>query len=199
MAVGTALFTASAGKAQQPTTGSILSAEKVGENCTLIIQVDTVDTPIMDVTEAAVCDRILPGDTVQLSYTYAISAIEVIPPPTVATVRELQRGDRACYVQLEDAAGTTTTQFANFDLCDQDILGQQVELTYELGNILAFSCQGDIDCGRTDTVRLISNAEVTDLPVIQPPQTTESSNPSLISDLPDGNYRYWSGSSDSGI
>ena len=196
VSLGAVLLTAAAAKAQQPAVGTILATEKVGENCTLTIQVDGVETPIVDVTEVGVCDRILTGDTVQLSYTYAISAIEIVPPPTVATVRSLQQGDRACYVQLEDAEGTTTTQFANFEICEQDILNQEVDLTYEIGNVLAFSCQGDVDCGRTDTVRLINQANVTDLPTVQPPTTTEPSESVLLSNLPDGNYRYWSGSSD---
>ena len=193
------LLTASAVKAQQSTFGTVLSAEEVGENCSLTIQVEGVETPIVEVTEVSVCDRILTGDTIQLSYTYTISAIEVVSPPTVATVISLQQGDRACYLELEDTEGNRTTQFASFEVCTQDILNQPVALTYEIGNILAFSCQGDIDCGRTDTVRLISQAEVTHLPNITPPTTTEPPTPLLISDLPDGNYRYWSGTSNSAI
>lgn len=111
--------------------------------------------------------------------------------PAVATVQDLTVGDRACYVKLTDSNGQVSTEFANFEICDQDIVGKQVRLTYESGNIMAESCQGDPECAQSETVMLITGAEV--LAVSTPTPTT------TIQSLPDGNYRYWSGPANESI
>lgn len=64
--------------------------------------------------------------------------------PPVATVQSLTAGDRACYVELVNENGQTSTEFASFDICEQDLVGKQVRLTYESGNILAASCHTSI-------------------------------------------------------
>jgi hypothetical protein len=78
--------------------------------------------------------------------------------PTIATVKKMTAGDRACYVEMVDPQGKLSTQFASFDICEQDkkFIGQRVQLTYTAGKILAASCQGDVDCGKTDSVMLIT-------------------------------------------
>lgn len=109
--------------------------------------------------------------------------------PAIATVQRLTAGDRACYVELIDANGQTSTEFASFQLCEQDLVGKQVRLTYETGNIAAVACQDDPNCGETETVMLITQAEV----------LTAAVSSTTIQSLPDGNYRYWNGTSDQGI
>ena len=115
--------------------------------------------------------------------------------PPVATIQSLTAGDRACYVELTAANGETSTEFADFDICEQDLVGKRVRLTYESGNILAESCQGNPDCGQSETVMLITQVEVLS-PVNAPPG---SSVATTVQALPDGNYRYWSGTPNQAI
>lgn len=86
--------------------------------------------------------------------------------PEIATVQSLAAGDRACYVELIDEQGELTTELANFEVCEQDLVGQQVRLTYETANVLAASCQGDPDCGESETVMLVSAVDVLKLPAV---------------------------------
>ncbi|MBM5823460.1 MAG: hypothetical protein FJ082_13705 [Cyanobacteria bacterium K_Offshore_surface_m2_011] len=81
-------------------------------------------------------------------------------PPTTATVREMQSGDRACYVTLTDAAGHTSTQVADFDICRQDLVGRRARFTYGKARVMASSCQGDPDCKASETVLLITGARL---------------------------------------
>jgi hypothetical protein len=106
--------------------------------------------------------------------------------PEMGTVQNLTMGDRACYVEIIDDQGMVFTEFANFDICQQDLVGKQVQLTYESGDIIAASCQGDPECEDTETVMLI-----TDVEVLLDEDTSPSRPP--ISELLDGNYRYWNG------
>jgi hypothetical protein len=101
--------------------------------------------------------------------------------PPVATIQRLTAGDRACYVELVDDGGQTSTEFAAFEICEQDLVGKRVSLTYEAGNILAEACQGDPDCGQSETVMLITKVE------------TLAETAPTVQTLADGNYRYWSG------
>ena len=170
--------------AQQPIVGSVLGTEISGDRCEITL-IGGAGQIITGATEAEICEQTLVGSEAQ--FIFEITRVEVIPPPAAATVSRLVTGDRACYVDLVDANGKLTTQFANFEICEQDIVGAEVELTYETGNVLAFSCQGDVDCGRTDAALLITQANAIGRPPSSPQPT--------ISSLPDGNYRYWSGSS----
>jgi hypothetical protein len=76
------------------------------------------------------------------------------------TIQGLTSGDRACYVDVLDNKGETTTQFATFEICEQDLVGKQVHLHYESGEILAEECNGDIECGLSETVMLITEAKL---------------------------------------
>lgn len=70
-------------------------------------------------------------------------------------------GDRACYMELEDAQGQKSDAEASFELCEQEqLVGQRVQLTRVPTPILAMSCQGDPECTQRDTVNLITVAEV---------------------------------------
>ncbi|NJO44388.1 MAG: hypothetical protein HC825_05755 [Oscillatoriales cyanobacterium RM1_1_9] len=122
--------------------------------------------------------------TALLTLPQAVLADEL---PTVATVQKLVMGDRACYVDLTDTNGQTSTQYAAFEICQQDLVGKQVQLTYKPGRITAASCQGNPECGETEEVMLITEAKV-----LSSPSTTDSSK---VQGLANGNYRYWNGSS----
>lgn len=78
----------------------------------------------------------------------------------VVTIQGLTSGDRACYVEVLDHQGETTTQFATFEICEQDLIGKQVHLHYEPGEIVAEECNGDIECGFSETVMLITEAKL---------------------------------------
>lgn len=91
------------------------------------------------------------------------------PAPTTAPqqepflVKSLQTGDRACYIELENAKGETSNEFASFELCEQEnLVGQRVRLTRKSAPIMAMSCQGRPDCKENETVNLIVKAEVTE-------------------------------------
>ncbi len=120
----------------------------------------------------------------------ALGSTATASQPAIATIQRLTAGDRACYVELTDDSGQTSTEYANFEICEQPLVGKRVRLTYESGNILAEACQGNPDCGQSETVMLITRAEV--LAPVNPPTTT-------IQSLADGNYRYWSGTSNQSI
>ncbi|MBK9032416.1 MAG: hypothetical protein IPL61_14085 [Myxococcales bacterium] len=75
-------------------------------------------------------------------------------------LKALENGDRACYVVLEDAAGEQSLE-GDFDLCEGGphdataLIGQRVTVTTRKANVLAASCEGDMDCGKSDEVDLV--------------------------------------------
>ncbi len=74
-----------------------------------------------------------------------------------ATLKSMQSGDTACYVDLIDSSGQAYQSMAGFEICEQrHLLGKKVDLFYQKENVLAASCNGDMDCGRSDTVWLIN-------------------------------------------
>ncbi len=86
------------------------------------------------------------------------------PPPAAApltgTLTGLENGDRACYVAL-DLDGAAQSIEGDFELCaggSKDataLIGQRVVVTRERANVLAASCEGDVDCGKSDAVDLV--------------------------------------------
>ncbi|WP_190553155.1 hypothetical protein [Trichocoleus sp. FACHB-591] len=120
----------------------------------------------------------------------ALGSTATASQPPIATIQRLTAGDRACYVELKDDSGKTSTEFAEFNICEQQLVGKRVRLTYESGNILAEACQGNLDCGKSETVMLISRADVL-APVNAPTKTIQA--------LADGNYRYWNGTTNQSI
>lgn len=72
----------------------------------------------------------------------------------------LELGDRACYVHLETAGAPISTE-GDFELClggkndATRLVGRTVVIATEKANVLAASCQGDADCGKSDVVELI--------------------------------------------
>lgn len=85
--------------------------------------------------------------------------------PKIGVVRDLTAGDRACYVTIADSQNIVATELASFDICEQDLIGKQVRFTYEIGNVVAAECNGDIDCGLSDQVSLIREATVLPMPL----------------------------------
>jgi hypothetical protein len=83
------------------------------------------------------------------------------PQKELFLVKSLQTGDRACYIELENAKGETSNEFASFELCEQEnLVGKRVRLTRKSAPIMAMSCQGRPDCTESETVNLIVKAEV---------------------------------------
>lgn len=79
---------------------------------------------------------------------------------TVGTLKELQNGDRACYVVV-DVDGAEQSLEGDFELCAGGghdataLIGQRVTWTTEKAKVQAASCQGDPDCTASDEVDLI--------------------------------------------
>ncbi|MCT0206550.1 hypothetical protein [Synechococcus sp. CS-1332] len=80
--------------------------------------------------------------------------------PSTGTVRAIQPGDRACYLTLVEAGRHTSTQMADFELCEQDLVGKRARFTYADAQVMALSCQGDPACRATERVRWIVKAQV---------------------------------------
>lgn len=184
--LGGILLTPQVVNAQQPVAGgTVSSVEASGTGCNIMLQSNSVTPTVVTVADAAVCEQPIVGQKVQ--FNYAATGITATPPPEVGTVSRLEAGDHACYVNLVEANGESTLQFARFEVCQQNILNTEVKLTYQPSNIYAASCGGDLDCKERDRVLLIVQAEPTGKAPTPQPQA-------FISSLPDGNYRYWNGS-----
>lgn len=78
-----------------------------------------------------------------------------------AVLEGLELGDRACYVQLGTDAGSISRE-GDFELCPgaardaSKLVGKRVVYTAERANVLAASCAGDVDCGKSDAVDVIT-------------------------------------------
>ena len=78
----------------------------------------------------------------------------------IGTLDELQNGDRACYVVVTTDGGQQSIE-GSFELCPgggsdaSALVGRRVTWTTEKSNVLAASCEGDMDCGKSDQVDLI--------------------------------------------
>ena len=74
----------------------------------------------------------------------------------------VEAGDAACYVVVKDSTGAEYTHPGDFELCPggthdaSNLVGFPVALSFTQGNILAAECEGDVDCGKSDTVKLVS-------------------------------------------
>lgn len=75
----------------------------------------------------------------------------------VGVLREAQAGDVACYLSLESDQGESFQEMAAFELCeDASLIGKRLRLSYTVENVLAAECEGDVDCGKSDQVVLVS-------------------------------------------
>lgn len=81
---------------------------------------------------------------------------------TVGTIVELQDGDIACSMVLKDDKGQEFYESGDFDLCvkKKTLTGKRVELTYKLSKVMAESCQGDVNCKKSDIVPLVVAVKV---------------------------------------
>jgi len=81
-------------------------------------------------------------------------------PTPVGTLKELQNGDRACYVIL-DIDGQEQSMEGDFDLCEggprdaSALVGKRVTYTTERAKVQAASCEGDPECAESDEVDLV--------------------------------------------
>ncbi len=83
------------------------------------------------------------------------------PASEAVTLKELQNGDRACYVLFTTAKGEDSSMEGDFELCQgaskdaSALIGKKVTYKAKKGKVLAASCQGDVDCGKSDEVDVI--------------------------------------------
>ena len=195
--------------AELPAVGTV-QAMVAGDAACRVTLIDEAGQPFSAFAPFDICTQDLIGQRVALTYGTAsvvaaacqgdadcgqpetvtvITQVDAIAPPSQGRVQALVFGDRACYVDLVDESGQPSTQLARFDLCAQDLVGRQVRLTYAPGSVVAAVCNGDGDCGQRDIVLLISQATVIE------PRPTAIAPRLTVADLPDGNYRYWTGTS----
>ncbi len=84
-----------------------------------------------------------------------------VPAATVVTLARLEHGDRACYVVVDGSAGEQSLPGA-FALCPGNesdasaLIGRRVTYTTEPASVLAASCEGNPDCGKSDQVDLVT-------------------------------------------
>ncbi|MBM3622173.1 MAG: hypothetical protein FJX20_15935 [Alphaproteobacteria bacterium] len=80
--------------------------------------------------------------------------------PATARVLSSEAGDRGCYMRIADERGVTSEEIAEFELCERkpSLTGRRVTLTWRLDQVQAASCQGDVNCKKTDLVPLIVGA-----------------------------------------
>jgi len=79
---------------------------------------------------------------------------------TIGTVTSLESGDVACYISLEDDRGFPFDELAEFEICDLDIVGKRVQLTYGTGRVMADECEGDPECTETRNVALVRSVRI---------------------------------------
>ena len=84
-----------------------------------------------------------------------------MPDAKAVTLKELQNGDRACYVVFTTATGEEKSIEGDFELCKGSskdataLIGKKVTYRAKKAKVLAASCQGDVDCGKSDEVDVI--------------------------------------------
>ncbi len=86
---------------------------------------------------------------------FAAGVVAAEDTPLAGRLVALQAGDVACYADIE-VAGEVQNRMAGFHVCAQEgLIGKQVRLGWEQASVLAADCEGDMDCGRSDSVQLI--------------------------------------------
>lgn len=209
--LGSVLVAPRAAQAAQPASGTVLGMT-AGDHACYVTLIDDEGQVSTEFASFEICQQGLVGQQIRPTYVSGnilaascqgdldcgesetvilIDQAEAIAPPTVATVLRLDAGDRGCYVELVDPNGQMTIQFANPEICNQPIAGKSVQLTYGTGSVSAYACGGDPNCGETEMATLITQANVLT-------SLTGATRPT-ISSLPDGNYRYWNGSSNNAV
>ena len=80
--------------------------------------------------------------------------------PKIGTIKSIEQGDLACYINLIDEQGKEHNINASFDICPQkeQLINQKVKLSYK---ILPFNdCQSNEPCGKTKKESAIVKMEV---------------------------------------
>ena len=79
------------------------------------------------------------------------------PRPERGTLLAAEAGDIACYLRIRDDAGQSRAWMAAFELCEgaEARIGRRFALDWEAGSVAHPSCQGDINCRRTQAVTLV--------------------------------------------
>lgn len=82
--------------------------------------------------------------------------------PAFGRVKQLQDGDVSCVMVMDDDRGREFIESGAFELCERKktLIGKRVQLSYRMEKVLAESCQGNVDCGKSDTVALVVAANV---------------------------------------
>ena len=75
-------------------------------------------------------------------------------------ITDSQPGDIACYLTIQAKDGTSHYSMADFDLCAPIYIDKHSTFSWQKVNVLAADCEGDVDCGRSDSKWIISMAEV---------------------------------------
>ncbi len=99
--------------------------------------------------------RPLAAATLALAAT-ACGAVTPADSVATGTLKTLTAGDRACYVEVADAAGKLREVMAAFEICEQtNLVGKNVALTSRMESVSAESCQGDPECAEREDVLLV--------------------------------------------
>lgn len=75
-------------------------------------------------------------------------------------VTAMEAGDIACTLTLRDDHGATFKEMADFDVCDRRsmLLNRRVALRYAVQTIVSPDCQGNLDCRKTISAIIVSDA-----------------------------------------
>lgn len=67
-------------------------------------------------------------------------------------------GDVACYLEFSDAQGESFSEMATFEVCEnaEPQVGLWLSLAYEVGQVMADSCEGNPDCTESESKALVS-------------------------------------------
>jgi hypothetical protein len=89
-------------------------------------------------------------------------------PSAPVTLLRLENGDRACYVVVQKADSTEDSLEGDFELCEggqrdaTSMIGKKITYTTKKANVLAASCEGNMDCGKSDEVDLVVTVTATE-------------------------------------
>jgi hypothetical protein len=82
----------------------------------------------------------------------------------------METGDIACTLTLEDDQGAIFKELADFDICDRRsmLLNKRVALRYAVQTLASPDCQGNLDCRKTISAIVVSDAKPTVSTMAQP-------------------------------
>lgn len=127
--------------------------------------------------------------------------------PTSGRVLSVSEETAACAITLIDDEDQISTQLANIEVCEQDLVGQHIELTYGVTQIEILPPPTLITVVRPPkpTLNVTVNSGVTERGVTErdaiesDTMESDTDKSGTIEGLPDGNYRYWNGPSNNPV